>query len=149
MADSFFVGCGYVGRQVALREIEDGGVVTALVRSKESADLLKNCRIHSVVRDLDNAKIKAAINVAGKILYWFAPPPHQGLRDTRITKLLQSITSPNLPARFVLISTTGVYGDCGGDWINESQPLKPKTDRACRRVNAEMVATRWCTQSGV
>jgi len=138
-----------VGRQVALREVEDGGVVTALVRSKESADIMEKCGINSVVRDLDNAKIKSAINVAGKTLYWFAPPPHQGLRDTRITKLLQLITKPNLPARLVLISTTGVYGDCGGDWINESQPLNPKTDRARRRINAEMVATQWCRQSGV
>ncbi|MBO68874.1 MAG: NAD(P)-dependent oxidoreductase [Acidiferrobacteraceae bacterium] len=149
MTDSFFVGCGYVGRQVALREVEDGGVVTALVRSKESADLLLKCQIDSVVQDLDTADETLAINVSGKILYWFVPPPNWASSDTRIARVLQSITGPNLPVRFILISTTGVYGDCGGNWINESQPLNPNTDRAIRRVDAEMVATKWSVESGV
>src|SRR4029079_13955960 len=34
-------------------------------------------------------------------------------------------------------STTGVYGDRGGDWVNESSPLKPTTARGERRLAAE------------
>ena len=35
------------------------------------------------------------------------------------------------------LSTTGVYGDHGGGWVNESSPLTPNTDRGARRLAAE------------
>ncbi len=35
------------------------------------------------------------------------------------------------------LSTTGVYGDTGGAWVDESAPLAPGTDRAARRAAAE------------
>jgi nucleoside-diphosphate-sugar epimerase len=35
------------------------------------------------------------------------------------------------------LSTTGVYGDRGGDWVDEDSSLQPNTDRGHRRVNAE------------
>ncbi len=34
-------------------------------------------------------------------------------------------------------STSGVYGDCAGDWVDETRPLQPRTPRAQRRVDAE------------
>jgi nucleoside-diphosphate-sugar epimerase len=53
------------------------------------------------------------------------------------------------PLRFVYASTTGVYGDCGGAWIDETRPARPDNERARRRVSAEQqlraagVASRW------
>jgi nucleoside-diphosphate-sugar epimerase len=41
------------------------------------------------------------------------------------------------PWRFVYASTTGVYGDCGGAWIDETRPARPANERAWRRVSAE------------
>jgi nucleoside-diphosphate-sugar epimerase len=41
------------------------------------------------------------------------------------------------PLRFVYASTTGVYGDCGGAWIDETRPARPDNERARRRVSAE------------
>lgn len=35
------------------------------------------------------------------------------------------------------LSTTGVYGDRGGDWVDEDSPLLPNTDRGRRRLAAE------------
>ena len=40
-------------------------------------------------------------------------------------------------------STSGVYGDCGGAWIDETQLLNPQTDRAARRVDAEAWLNAW------
>ena len=42
-----------------------------------------------------------------------------------------------LPLALVYVSTSGVYGDCAGDWVAESRPVAPATPRALRRVNAE------------
>ena len=35
------------------------------------------------------------------------------------------------------LSTTGVYGDRGGEWVDEESDLQPNTDRGQRRVDAE------------
>jgi nucleoside-diphosphate-sugar epimerase len=35
------------------------------------------------------------------------------------------------------LSTTGVYGDRGGEWVDESSPLAPSTPRGLRRLEAE------------
>jgi nucleoside-diphosphate-sugar epimerase len=47
------------------------------------------------------------------------------------------------------MSTTGVYGDTGGDWVDESSPLRPRTDRARRRVSAEEMTRVWCNERRV
>ncbi|WP_213227395.1 NAD-dependent epimerase/dehydratase family protein [Caballeronia sp. NK8] len=39
--------------------------------------------------------------------------------------------------RFVYASTTGVYGDCAGAWIDETRRARPENERARRRVSAE------------
>ncbi|SAK41995.1 NAD-dependent epimerase/dehydratase [Caballeronia pedi] len=39
--------------------------------------------------------------------------------------------------RFVYASTSGVYGDCAGAWIDETRPARPENERARRRVSAE------------
>ena len=64
-----------------------------------------------------------------------APPPASGERDTRTANLLAAL--PSTPQRIVYISTSGVYGDCGGERIDETRPLNPQTARARRRVDAE------------
>jgi nucleoside-diphosphate-sugar epimerase len=43
----------------------------------------------------------------------------------------------------VYVSTTGVYGDCGGALIDETQPPRPRSPRACRRLDAENCLRRW------
>ena len=43
----------------------------------------------------------------------------------------------SLAQRFVYISTSGVYGDCGGNEVDEARRLCPQTARARRRVDAE------------
>jgi nucleoside-diphosphate-sugar epimerase len=43
----------------------------------------------------------------------------------------------------VYVSTTGVYGDCGGARIDETRACRPVTPRALRRVDAEQCLRRW------
>jgi nucleoside-diphosphate-sugar epimerase len=49
----------------------------------------------------------------------------------------------------VYISTSGVYGDCGGDVVDETRPLRPQTARAKRRVDAERQLRGWGARAGV
>jgi nucleoside-diphosphate-sugar epimerase len=48
-----------------------------------------------------------------------------------------------LPRRLVYISTSGVYGDCGGERVSEARRLEPRTERARRRVHAERLVREW------
>jgi nucleoside-diphosphate-sugar epimerase len=53
------------------------------------------------------------------------------------------------PARIIYISTSGVYGDTGGEWVTEQSPLNPQAERARRRVDAETVLGHWCEANKV
>lgn len=46
------------------------------------------------------------------------------------------------PVRIVYASTTGVYGDCDGAWIDETRTVRPANPRALRRVSAEQQLRR-------
>jgi nucleoside-diphosphate-sugar epimerase len=43
----------------------------------------------------------------------------------------------------VYVSTSGVYGDCGGALVGETRPVAPQSARARRRVDAEQVLRSW------
>jgi len=75
-----------------------------------------------------------------------APPPSTGAADTRTTHLLAALAKGRiLPARVVYVSTSGVYGDCGGERVDESRPIAPQTPRARRRADAERRLALWCS----
>ena len=76
-----------------------------------------------------------------------APPPASGDTDTRTANLLAALASASiLPGRIVYVSTSGVYGDCGGERVDESRPVAPRTARAKRRVDAERRLAAWCAE---
>ena len=63
-----------------------------------------------------------------------AVPPSGAPPDQRLSALLERLRPP--PSRFVYISTTGVYGDRGGAWIDETAERRPATARGAARVAA-------------
>jgi len=72
-----------------------------------------------------------------------APPPLQGNKDPRTQALIQALVLRSAPVAVVYGSTSGVYGDCGGAWVDETRRLNPVTDRAQRRVDAEAWLHAW------
>jgi nucleoside-diphosphate-sugar epimerase len=79
-------------------------------------------------------------------LLHLAPPPGEGDQDTRTANLLAALeTRRILPARIVYVSTSGVYGDCGGALVDEARPIAPQTARARRRADAERLLALWCS----
>lgn len=99
--------------------------------------------------DLDCPETLAALPAAAAVLHC-APPPSSGAADTRTANLLSALESQRiLPTRFVYISTSGVYGDCGGALVDESRPIRPQSDRARRRADAEARLALWCSARGI
>ena len=137
----WIAGCGDIGRRVARLYQKQGLQTRALVRSPESVQLCKDIHINAVSCDFDKP-LTLDINQFNNVqLFYFTPPPRTGKHDTRLEKFLKHIG--NMPARIVLISTTGVYGNCHGKWIDESHPLNPVAERAHRRLHAETLLQHW------
>src|SRR5437868_3866094 len=85
---------------------------------------------------------------AADALLHCAPPPAAGDRDTRTLNLLSALERNDAPRRVVYLSTSGVYGDCGGALVDEARPINPQTPRARRRADAETELSRWCAAHG-
>lgn len=135
------VGCGYAGTRVAKTLVARGPVVGITSRA-ESAASLDRQGIDGIAWDLDDpaAPVPRLLTLPSAVLY-FAPPPPTGVTDPRLANFLAKLTV--LPTRILYISTTGVYGDTGDTVADEDAPLRPGTDRARRRVDAEEQIRRW------
>lgn len=143
------VGSGDVARR-AIPWLVQRFRVFALVRSAEGLAGLRALGATPVVADLDDRRsLRRLAGIADAVLH-FAPPPDRGTRDTRTASLLAALAcATSLPQRLVYISTTGVYGDCGGRHIDESHACRPQTARAQRRVDAEGRLRRFGARCGL
>lgn len=149
LKDVLIVGCGDVGARVARLVSQAGGHVSALARSAASAERLAALAIEPLQGNLDDAASLVDLPCAGKLLFYLAPPPGGGPLDSRMRNFCQAVGARNLPARVVYMSTSGVYGDCGGAWVSEASPVNPQTSRAQRRVDAETTLLAWGKRHGV
>ncbi len=123
--------------------------VFALIRNPAWRERLRALNVTPVPGDLDHrASLSRLAGLADAVLH-FAPPPMQGRGDPRTRNLLAALSRGRLPQRLVYISTSGVYGDCGGASIDETRRLNPQTPRAQRRVDAERQIRDWAQRQGV
>lgn len=138
---------------VALRlipQLTDKFRVYALTRRSESAAALRALGVTPIVGDLDERRSLQRIGGIADVVLHFAPPPPSGTTDTRTQNLIAALNSRGgLPRRLVYISTSGVYGDCGGAWVDETRPVQPGTARGARRVDAESRLRDWAGTNGV
>ena len=141
------IGCGYMGCLVGAEYLSRGEAVAGVVRSDTSAQRLRELGIRALRVDLD-AGVAPVLPSRGEDLFYFAPPPAAGSTDPRLRRLLAGFAASGQPRRIVYISTTGVYGDCQGRWVDETWPLHPQADRARRRVDAEQALNEWSRASG-
>jgi nucleoside-diphosphate-sugar epimerase len=148
MTAVWVVGCGYVGTRVARAEQAEGNTVTVMVRTAESAHRLAELGLHAVQHDLDQPSL-SGLNGLRSVVYYFAPPPSRGTTDPRLARFLAALGQTPHMQRLVLISTSGVYGDCHGEWVTEARAAHPEAERAHRRWDAEQTAHQWSARTGV
>jgi len=79
------------------------------------------------------------------VMVYLVPPPAKGETDSRMQNFIALLSTLNHPPeKILLISTTGVYGNCNGEWIDEQRKENPQVDRARRRCSAESQLKRYC-----
>lgn len=144
MEKLLIIGPGDVARR-AVPELAARYAVIALVRSGAAVS-----GISTVVGDLDHPDSLAPLAGIADVVLHAAPPADAGERDERTRRLIAALLGARmLPRRVVYLSTSGVYGDCGGARVDESRPLAPQSDRARRRADAEAVLGEWGRERGV
>lgn len=149
MQNILIVGSGDVARRIH-SQLAPRARVYALLRDAGRAADWRAAGATPVLADLDDrASLRRLAGLADCILH-LAPPPNTGSRDTRTRNLLAALgKGKSLPRSLVYVSTTGVYGDCGGAVIDETRRLQPESARAGRRVDAERCLRTWGARNGV
>lgn len=99
--------------------------------------------------DLDRPETLAGIDGWADTVLHCAPPPGTGESDPRTANLLAILERGILPARIAYVSTSGVYGDCGGALVDETRVPNPRSPRAKRRLDAERRLREWCVRHEV
>lgn len=123
--------------------------IYALTRNKERFAEIRALGVTPVLGDLDEPKSLNRISGLADLVLHFAPPQNNGKQDKRTRHFLTALNkSKILPQRLVYISTSGVYGDCNGEWVSESRPAAPKSARGIRRADAEKVLRAWGRRTG-
>jgi nucleoside-diphosphate-sugar epimerase len=134
--------------------------IYVLTRDPAQCAALRALGVTPILGDLDKPQSLSAITGIAHEVVHLAPPPSQGVTDTRTAHLIAAlakgkntrrngINRTSLPQHFVYISTSGVYGDCAGAVVPETRPTRPQTGRARRRVDAERRLRAWGVRSGV
>ena len=146
------VGCGDVGMRAA--SLLAGRVrLLALTSSPQRCGALRAAGITPLVGNLDDvASVRRLAGLAQRVLHLAPPPSEQGpawTTDPRTRALVRVLSRRALPRSLVYGSTSGVYGDCGGDWVNETRAVQPHTARATRRVHAEASVRAYGQRTGV
>jgi nucleoside-diphosphate-sugar epimerase len=137
------VGCGDVGMRLLPLLTRHFRVFATTSQPSRRAELRALGAV-PIVADLDRpATLRRLCGLAQAVVH-LAPPPAEGALDRR-TRNLTAILPEH--GRMVYVSTTGVYGDCGGALFDESRPVAPRNARALRRVDAEQVLRHWARRA--
>ena len=149
MQKLLIVGCGDVARRT-LPHLLGHFRIYALLRDPAQCPAWRMVGVRPILADLDCAVSLKRIRGLADVILHFAPPPERGTEDTRMHKLIAALLQgKSLPQRLIYISTSGVYGDCAGERIDETRSLRPATARARRRVDAERQLRRFGARHGV
>lgn len=131
---AFVFGFGFVGEAFAQTLLKKGWSVAASARREETRARLTALGI-TPVDPTDAAAMTAAMTNAAAILVT-APPNPEGCPG--LTALVPAIASANaFPDWIGYLSTTGVYGDRAGGWVDEDSVLNAQSPEGARRVAAE------------
>ncbi|VXB29435.1 Nucleoside-diphosphate-sugar epimerases [Massilia sp. 9I] len=133
------VGCGDVGMRL-LPLLAGRFRLFALTSQRERCAELRAAGAVPVVADLDQPATLGRLRGLADWIVHLAPPQPEGSVDRRTRHLVAALGKT---ARLVYVSTSGVYGDCGGELVHETRPVAPRNARALRRVDAERVLRAW------
>lgn len=122
------VGCGYVGRRVADLWRRVGHDVAALTRSESRAAEFAACGLIPIVGDVTEPATLDALPPADVVLFAVgfdraAGPSQRAVYVDGLAAILERVAPTT--RRFLYVSSTSVYGQSDGGWVDETSPTEP------------------------
>jgi len=140
MGSRLIVGCGYLGRYVARLWRANGHTVHGLVHTEGGACALAAEGVHAFAADITKPQTLPRLPPAETVVFSVSPERKcsadlhalyvEGLKNV-LDRLVER------PRRFILISTTGVFGEAVDGWIDEQTPPAPRRPAARALLAAE------------
>lgn len=124
------IGHGYSARALARLLVPAGWTIVGTTRSPEKARQLEAEGVTPLVWPGSPLPLASATHVLSSV----APDDHG---DPVLAEAAQALRDAPGLEWVGYLSTTGVYGDRDGDWVDETSPLAPSTRRGQARVAAE------------
>lgn len=152
MNQHLIVGCGYLGHRVARRWLAQGLDVSAITRRADRAGELKGQGIEPIIADVTDTASLVGLPACDVILYavGFDRTAGKGIEEVYVSGLANVLDAlPVPPRRFIYISSTGVYGQTDGSWVDETSPCQPTRPggRACLAAEELLTASPFADQS--
>ena len=131
----FCFGYGYVAQHVAPKLQAKGWQVAGTTTREDKASQMQNAGIEAHILN-DDVPFEAAQALDGAThMLVSIPPKEQG--DIALHACKPVLGGLDRLQWVGYLSTTGVYGDHDGDWVDETTPAAPLDERSKRRVLAE------------
>ncbi|MDS0293555.1 SDR family oxidoreductase [Halogeometricum luteum] len=155
MARAVIVGCGYVGLELGRQLASDGHDVTGVRRSDDGLAAVESAGLDPARADATDPESLSSLPDADWVVF-AASSGGRGADAARRVYVdgLRNVLDEygdreSPPERLVYTSSTGVYGDHGGDWVDEETPLDPTTDKTRVLAEAERVAVEGAAEAGI
>jgi nucleoside-diphosphate-sugar epimerase len=130
----FCFGFGYTALTLARRLAAEGWIVGGTCRTADKGAALRGAGFCVELFDRDHPLPREALDGVTHLLV-SVPPDAAG--DPVLAVHGEDIAKVRNLSWLAYLSTTGVYGDRGGDWVDETAALLPSGERGRRRVAAE------------
>jgi nucleoside-diphosphate-sugar epimerase len=133
-------GCGYLGERVAQRWLTLTYDVAVVTRSSIRADVFRQQGYKAIVADITRPATLAELPAAETVLFavGFDQSAGHSIEEVYSRGLRNVLAAlPTGTGRLIYISTTGVYGDASGEWIDEDTPPDPQRDGGRASLVAE------------
>lgn len=152
--DRLIIGCGYIGRRVARLWRARGDVVYATTRRAENARVLEAEGLRPVLCDVLEPSGLKSLPAVDTVVYAVGLDRGSGasmheVYVTGLERVLQALTPPRC---FVHVSSTSVYGQTDGEWVDEESPTEPleesgrivlEAEKALRRTMSKAIILRF------
>lgn len=114
---------------MARRCLEAGDQVFAITRRTDRAEAWQTEGITPIVADVTEPQTLVKLPPVDTVLYavghdGLSAKDHEAIHVGGVRNVLNAL--PPVFRRFIYISSTGVYGDAGGDWVDEETPCHPQ-----------------------
>jgi nucleoside-diphosphate-sugar epimerase len=141
------IGCGYLGRRVAANWRSEGIEVSALTRTPQNATVLAEQGIEPILGDVLLPETLRSLPETEIVLYAVGYDRHSAAskRDVYVRGLANVLEarSPRV-RRFLYVSSTSVYGQDAGEWVDETSETKAATEDGQIVLAAEETVRQGC-----